>query len=793
MKIKKCDLHVHSEASRQSARWILRTLKAPESFTPPELIYDLARKRGMDFVTITDVNTLDGVLKIEKLPGVFLSEEIAAQMPGSKKPVHLLAYDITQEQHRQFMLRRKNVFELLEYMNGNGILNAFAHPFYFPGENLSTGEWSEIVKLVDMVEGRNGTRAFWENEASLKMARAVRGEAFNSFVAGSDDHCGRFFALTWTEAECDGTAKGFLESVRNGGGHLAGDHGSAIRSSYAVYSIAYSFYRDRLLSKSVPNVATMAADRFLSPIAQENAVEPTLWHKADFLFNQLLKKARRQSPDFESFLADGLMEIGRDLNLRKGGPELENAGIEERTFEILNKLTNILLRRSVEQLGVRFGRGQILEGFEALTAMIPILAFNAPFPIAYMDRRRGRDQVNRICRELGTESPAARNSGKRVWVTDTIDDLNGVSRTIQRFGRLSLEAGKDLAILACQNRAVSFPGWVVNFKPIKEFSIPNYPQKKLAVPPFLEMLRFFEENDFEVAYISTPGPLGIIALGIAKLLGIPTVSIYHTDFPRHTNEIIEDSRMAEMISSATGWFYSLSELVMVPSRFYMDDLELLGVDREKMVIFPRGTDHTSFSPEWRDADHMTKFGGHPDSLKFLYTGRISREKDLDILAKAFLKVRKKHPDVELFLAGDGPYIRELGKMLLGKGGFFCGSLSGKDFWKTVASCDIFVFPSTTDTYGNSVLEAQAAGLPCIVTDLGGPQEIIIPGESGLVVAGRDPKALKEAMIRLVEDTELRESMARKARERGLEHDWERAFENIWDKGSELLNLELPGK
>ena len=786
MKNTKCDMHVHSEASRQSARWILRTLKAPESFTPPELIYDLARKRGMDLVTITDVNTLEGAEKIAKLPGTFLSEEVASQLPGSRKPIHLLVYNITGEHHEEFMKLKTNVFDVIEYMNDRGLVNALAHPFYFPGEDLTTAEWTDLVQRVRLVEGRNGTRAAWENQAAAEMTRRIRGEGFSGFTGGSDDHCGRFFGLTWTEAECDGTPEGFLNSVSRGRGVLKGDHGSAVRSSYAVYSIAYSFYRDRLLSKNVPNVATIAADRFLSPISQQGSEEPTLWHKADFLFHHMLKKARGNSPDFESFLADELIEIGKDLNLRRGSPELEREGIEERTFEILNKLTNSLLRRSVEQLGIRFSRGQILEGFEALTAMVPILALNTPFPIAYLDRRRGRDHVNRICGELGADSPAARNSGRRVWVTDTIDDLNGVSRTIQRFGRLSVEAGRELAILACQDRAVSFPGWVVNFKPIKEFAVPNYPSKKLSVPPFLEMLRFFEENDFELAYISTPGPLGMIALGVAKLLGIPTISIYHTDFPRHTNEIIEDSRMADMISSATGWFYSLSETVMVPSRFYMDDLELLGVDRGRMEIFPRGTDHSSFSPEWRTEGYMSRFGGSPDTLKLLYTGRISREKDLDVLAEAFLKVRAKFPKAELFLAGDGPYMRDLGSDLLGNGGFFCGNLSGEDFCRTVASCDIFFFPSTTDTYGNSVLEAQAAGLPCIVTDSGGPQEIIVPGRSGLVVKGRDSQELAEAMLTLLQNDELRASMASEARKRGLEHDWHRAFNTIWEKGTELL-------
>lgn len=786
MKNTNCDLHVHSSASRQSARWILRTLKAPESFTPPELIYHLAKKRGMDFVTLTDVNTIDGVLKIRDLPGVFLSEEISTLLPESKKPVHILAYDITENQHEEISLLRDNAFQLLEYITDQNIVHSLAHPFYFAGEDLSSGEWKDLMSRVLLIEGRNGSRAIWENQASLQMAKLIRGDGFQGFTAGSDDHCGRFIARTWTQVPSDGTYKDFLSKLASGMGQLNGDHGSAVKSAYAVYSIAYSFYRDRLMSKSVPTAATIAIDNFLSPTSQDEPEEPTLWHKADLLFHHLLKKAKGNNSDFENFLADELIEIGKDLNLRKGSPEMEKEGIEERTYEILNRLTNSLLRRSSELLAEKLSNGKVIEALESFTAMIPILLLNIPFPVTYMDRRRGRDQVNRICTELGAQSPAARRSGKRAWVTDTITDLNGVSRTIQKFGMLSMKSNHELAIIACQEKAVSFPGWVVNFKPIKEFCLPDYPSKKFSIPPLLELLRFFDENDFELIYLSTPGPLGFAALGIAKLLGIPTVSIYHTDWPRHANDIVEDSRIAGMISAGTGWVYSLSELVMVPSRYYMDDLETLGVPRSKMAHFPRGTDQEAFSPEWRTENFMSRFGGSSNSLKLLYTGRISREKDLDVLADAFIEVRKEFSGVELFLAGDGPYIRELGKKLLGNGGFFCGTLEGEDFSRVCASCDIFVFPSTKDTYGNSVLEAQASGIPCIVTDKGGPQEIIIPGETGIICKGLDSSSLAEAILKLLRNDELRKTMGKKARSRGLVHDWDEAFESIWSEGSRLL-------
>lgn len=780
MTSKKCDLHVHSSASKDSARWILRALKAPESFTPPELVYEQARRRGMDFVTITDMNTIEGVMRIAGLPGVFLSEEVSMVLPESKGLAHILVYGITPKQHDSIESLRERGIELLEYLAEEGIVHSLAHPFYFPGGQLSPGEWRDLLARVELVEVRNGTRAVWENRAALETAGVVRGREFTGYTAGSDDHCGRFMGLTWTMVPRADTPAQFLEAVKRGEGVPGGQHGTAVRSAYAVYSIAYSFYRDSLSARKVPSVATMAADNFFSPSSSEEGEEPTLWHKADFLFHQLLKKARKSGePDFETFLADELVEIGRDLNLRRDSPELFQEGIEERTFQILNRLTNRLLQRFTGLMVARFRDGRMLDALGALNAMLPVALLNTPFPIAYIDRKRGREVVNSLCRHLSIRSPAAPDLEKRAWVTDTIDDLNGVSRTLQRFARLAMDAGKELALVTSQSRQVSFPGWLVNFQPVTEFPVPDYASKTLAIPPFLELLRFLDENAFGMIYISTPGPMGFAVLGAAKLLGIPTVGIYHTDFPRHIRDIVADAWMGEFAAGGMTWFYSMVDRVMVPSRYYMEDLAGLGVDRRKMEIFPRGTDTEVFSPGFRDQDFLHGFGGTPGSIRLLYTGRVSREKDLDVLAEAFEKVRRKRRDVELFVVGDGPYMGELGGRILGCGGFLTGRLSGEDLSRAYASGDIFVFPSTTDTYGNSVLEAQASGLPAIVTDMGGPQEIIEPGESGVLYHGRDAGELAERILELVEKPEIRKSMSRKARLLAEARDWPTAFEQIW--------------
>ena len=776
----RCDMHVHSFHSRKSSRWILRSLKTPECFTPPELVYSIARKRGMDLVTITDINTIDGCLEIAKLPGVFISEEVSTQLPESRKSVHLLVYDLTPDQHQEICILRRNFFELVDYLKKEKLLHSMAHPFFFPGEELTPGEFARAIKCLDLVESLNGTRSKYENNAVASVVRAAREDpSFCGFTGGSDDHCSRFIGLTYTSVKGANDIRGFLDGVRQGWGLPEGQNGSAIRATYSIYSIAYSFYRDKFTHKKAPAMATLVADRFFHPSVADE--EPTVWHKVDFLLHQMLKWARHSDElDFETFLVRELMEIGKDLNLSLNNPGIAHEKIDEKTFEILNRLTNRLLQHYLPLLVKRVSDGKLLDAMEAFSALIPVVLLNFPYPIAHLDSKRGRDAMETISREIIGSNTCGRNREKRAWITDTIDDLNGVSRTLQKLSSISVPAGRQLALITCQSRTLSFPGWVVNFSPLLEFPIPGYHVKLLSVPPFLEMLRFIDENDFGMLYISTPGPLGVAALAIGKLLGIPTVAIYHTDFPRHINQIAQDARIGELAVSAMTWFYGSVDRILVPSRFYIEDLVSMGIPVEKMAIFPRGTDSDRFSPGWYNSSTLLKYGGRPETVKLLYVGRISVEKDLDVLADAFLRLRETRDDLELYFAGNGLYLSELRRMLKGSGAYFCGVLSGEELYRVYASGDIFIFPSTTDTFGNSVLEAQSSGLPAIVTNLGGPQEIIIPGCSGLVYSGRDVEDLMEAIVRLANNKELRRSMSGEARKIGLSRSWAAALETIWN-------------
>ncbi len=164
----------------------------------------------------------------------------------------------------------------------------------------------------------------------------------------------------------------------------------------------------------------------------------------------------------------------------------------------------------------------------------------------------------------------------------------------------------------------------------------------------------------------------------------------------------------------------------------------------------------------------------------LYVGRISKEKNLDLLAEAYRTLRASMDQAHLVVVGDGPYLADMHQTLEGLPCTFTGVLKGDDLVAAYASSDVFVFPSTTDTFGNVVLEAQACGLPVIVSDQGGPCENMLPGKTGLMVAASDSDGLVAAMRTLVVDSNRRRVMGQAARRYMEERSFDAAFRKMWD-------------
>ncbi len=152
---------------------------------------------------------------------------------------------------------------------------------------------------------------------------------------------------------------------------------------------------------------------------------------------------------------------------------------------------------------------------------------------------------------------------------------------------------------------------------------------------------------------------------------------------------------------------------------------------------------------------------------------------MQLLATVFKTLAPSHPDLKLIVVGDGPYLEEMRRELAATSCVFTGYLAGEELAEVYASCDLFVFPSTTDTFGNVVLEAQASGLPVIVTDSGGPQENVRDGETGIIVPGDDEAGLYNAISRLLADPERLRKMGQAARHHVKQRSFETAFQAAW--------------
>ena len=134
----RADLHCHSSASAVSRLGVQRDVGLPECATAPEEVYELAKRRGMDFVTITDHDTIDGVLEISDRPDVFISEELTASFRGEPQMVHVLCLGITPTDHDWLAANSGDVEACAEYLQERDIVAALAHPFYAVGAPLSS-------------------------------------------------------------------------------------------------------------------------------------------------------------------------------------------------------------------------------------------------------------------------------------------------------------------------------------------------------------------------------------------------------------------------------------------------------------------------------------------------------------------------------------------------------------------------------------------------------------------------------------------------------------------------------
>jgi len=258
-------------------------------------------------------------------------------------------------------------------------------------------------------------------------------------------------------------------------------------------------------------------------------------------------------------------------------------------------------------------------------------------------------------------------------------------------------------------------------------------------------------------------------------------------------ELTGDRLAAGVAERTTRWFLGQAERVYVPTHRAAEGLAEAGIPAGRLALFGRGTDHERFDPDRRSGRMRRRLGGREATL-LVYVGRLSREKGVLHLADAFRRAASRRPGLRLAIVGDGPARVELGRALTATPHRFLGTLRGEELAEAYASADVLCLPSETETFGQVVTEAAAAGLPAVVMDRGAAAEHVVHGRSGLVVEAGAPEALAAAMALLHDDPSLRERLGAGAlRVAATRPSWDDVFDELMRGYPGLLGDARPGR
>lgn len=343
--------------------------------------------------------------------------------------------------------------------------------------------------------------------------------------------------------------------------------------------------------------------------------------------------------------------------------------------------------------------------------------------------------------------------------------VDGVSRTLAQLFSTLESRGVEFRVYSPFVPSPEVP-WSGRVRPVRYVRFPLYPDYRVSLPGGRDVRRELDAWAPDLVHVVSPTPMASWAQRWARRRGIPVVSSFHTHFVSYFRYY------GVPALEGFGWamlrrFYARCERVYAPSRSIIRELEGHGI--RNLELWSRGIDLRRFSPDFRDPELRARAGADADTPILLLVSRLVKEKDLADLVETDRILRGRGVRFRLALVGDGPMRDELEEAL--PDACFAGHQTGEALARWYASADVFVFPSTTETFGNVVLEALASGLPAVVVDRGGPPDQIRPGENGWIARANDPADLADRVEGLLRDPEARARMGRNAVEGARDRDW----------------------
>ena len=345
--------------------------------------------------------------------------------------------------------------------------------------------------------------------------------------------------------------------------------------------------------------------------------------------------------------------------------------------------------------------------------------------------------------------------------------INGVVTAINTLRDSLEQRGHEVVIFAPRHRSHEDNDDRVVRLPSITWSTWGYP----LLSPLVGNTDVLAGGGFDIVHSHHPFTMSRLATRLARRHGLPIIYTFHTMLSEYGKYVPLLSKVASRwLTSAFLRHCAEVDCVTASTSAVRDFMREQGV-RTRIATVPLGVPLMSPSPDGRDrVRHM--LGLAPEMPTLLYAGRLAREKRVDLLFRAIAQLRRTH-EFRLCVAGSGPTERSLRRLAqrldICSRVIFCGSVPHGQMADYYAAADLFVFPSPTDTMGLVLVEAMGAGLPCIAIGKYGPAEVVIDGETGLVVPF-DEARFAEATATLLSDRHLRQRMACAARQRARDFD-----------------------
>jgi len=609
------DLHVHSRHSTRPSQWFLQKIGCPESFTEPLQLYQIARRRGMSLVTITDHNKIDGALEIAHLPGTFISEEITSYFPEDGCKIHVLAYHISERQHEDIQKARTNLYDLIAYLRTGGIPFALAHPLYAVNDRLTVDHFERLLLLFKIFE-LNGDSHPGSNRCLEEILGRLTREAIDRLanqhhiaplgpepwikhlIGGSDDHSSLSIAANYTRVPGAASVAEFLDGIDQGRAEAVQRPSSPQHLAHNLYSIAYQFYRHKLdLGQQVPHDFLLRyVDQSLRCMGTEDAGLLTRLHVL-WQYPRLRKiKGSIPGPLVDLLKKESSRLIQEEPDLfvlpRKG--DRISQRVEERWFHFINKMSNRILLGFANHLMDHFSGANLFSIFHTIGSAGGFCTLLAPYFVGFAHHNAQRELTRSVRARIGPGTCVERSTSWAVFA-ESLAEARGAA-----FFSVESHPLADGMVLTCE--AAEGPG-VYAFAPIGVYEFSDLPGHRLIYPPVIEMLDYCFTKDIRRLHLASAGPTGLAGLFIARFLRLPVEATFTDAIPRLARVLTRDKFIEDLTWKYLAWFYNQVQAVFVPSREVQQDLEDKGVAPDKLRIFtaPAGMEI---------ADVLTSAGGN---------------------------------------------------------------------------------------------------------------------------------------------------------------------------------------